>query len=267
MPPVSSLVQFKRGDHICIFYRDEFSLAQTLAHYLAAGLRRHERCFCVQKSYMIPGIMQELEALGINTELERQLGSLDIHTDEDFYFSTGGFEPRALIDSLEQSIQTALALGFTGLRTCGELSCTLDSNRGDTSVLCDQLIGYEQMVDRSFPGKPAIGVCQYPAYLFPPHVLRRVLDAHRIALEETMVSSNHSTITLRAGGFLTDIVTDHVHPGEAFHYVVQRRNNPEVLSWGQEDTIDAAIATSEAIMAELSTGGQLRQRIEGRATT
>lgn len=266
MPPVSSLVQFKRGDHICIFYRDEFHLAQTLAHYLAAGLRRNERCFCVQKSYMIPGIMQELEALGINADLERQLGSLDIHTDDEFYFSAGRFEPKALIDSLEQSIQAALALGFTGLRTCGELSCALDSSRGDVSLLCDQLIEYEQMVERTFPGKPAIGVCQYPAHLFPPHVLRRVLDAHRIALEETMVSSNHSTITLRSGAFLADIVTDRVRPGEAFHYVVQRRDQPEVLSWGQEDTIDAAIATSEAIMAELSTGGQMRQRIEGSAT-
>ena len=49
MRSITSLVQFKRGDHICIFYRDQHSLVQMLAHYFAAGLRNNERCFCVQK--------------------------------------------------------------------------------------------------------------------------------------------------------------------------------------------------------------------------
>ena len=44
--PSHPLVQFKCGDHICLFYRDEAVLAETLAAYLAAGLRNGERCFC-----------------------------------------------------------------------------------------------------------------------------------------------------------------------------------------------------------------------------
>ena len=252
MRPISSLVQFKRGDHICIFYRDEPSLIQMLAHYLAAGLRRNERCFCVQKPHIVPQILQALGALGVNIDLEMQLGSLDLHSDDEFYFATGRFEPQALIDSLEQSIQDALALGFTGMRTAGELSWALEGRRGNPATLCDQVIGYEQMVERSFPGKPVIGVCQYAAHLFPPDVLRQVLDAHRITLEETMIGANHSTLTLRSGNLLADIVTDRVHPGAAFHYVVQHRHHPEVLSWGQEPTINAAITTSEAIMADFN---------------
>src|SRR6185312_8984274 len=249
---VSSLVQFKRGDHICIFYRDEPSLVNTLVHYLVAGLRRHERCFCVQKPHIIPQLLQGLGALGVNTDPEIQLGALEVHTDNEFYFSSGRFEPQALMDSLEQSIQDALALGFTGMRTAGELSWAIDGCHGDQTVLCDQIVGYEQMVERSFPGKPVIGVCQYAANLFPPDVLRQVLDAHRIAIEETMVSVNHSTLTLRSGNFLADIVTDRISPGAAFHYVVQHRSSNDVLSWGQESTIAAAIQTSENIMAELA---------------
>lgn len=257
MRPISSLVQFKHGDHICIFYRDEPSLIQTLAHYLAAGLGRHERCFCVQKQHIIPQILQSLRALGVNADLQIQLGALDLHTDDEFYFSSGRFEPQALMDSLEQSTQDALALGFTGLRTAGELSWAFEGRRGDPAVLCDQIVGYEQMVERTFPGKPVTGVCQYAAHLFPPHVLGRVLDAHRIALEEIMIDSNHSTLTLRSGNLLADIVTDRVRPGAAFHYVVQRRHHPEVLSWGQEHSIDAAITTSEAIMADLNASRRL----------
>ena len=253
MHPISSFVQFKRGDHICIFYRDEHSLIQTLVHYLAAGLRRNERCFCVQKPHIIPNLLRGLSDLGFDTAGEVQRGALDIHTDREFYFSTGAFEPQALIDSLEESINAALVLGFSGMRTAGELSWAIEGNHNDSPVLCDQVIGYEQMVERSFPGKPVIGVCQYAANLFPPAVLRRVLDAHRIALEETMVSTNHSTLTLRSGALLADIVTDRVRPGESFHYVVQKRASNDVLSWGQESTIDAAIQTSESIMAELGS--------------
>ncbi|HKD79629.1 MAG TPA: MEDS domain-containing protein [Candidatus Angelobacter sp.] len=259
MRPISSLVQFKRGDHICLFYRDEPSLVETLVHFLAAGRRRHERCFCVQKPHIIPLILEGLEALGMNTTLERQLGTLDIHTDDEFYYSRGSFEPQALIDALDKAIQDALTLGFTGMRIAGELSWALDGCHGNQTVLCDQIVGYERLVQRSFPGKPMIGLCQYAANLFPSDVLRRVLDAHRIAIEETMVSMNHSTLTLRAGNFLADIVTDRIRPGSAFHYVVQRRAGNDVLSWGQEPTIDAAIRTSETIMAELGSIGRYNE--------
>lgn len=250
--PITSLIQFKRGDHICIFYRDEASLASTLVHYLADGLRRDERCFCAQKPHMIPQLLHGLDALGFDTAHETRRGALELHTEDEVYFTHGRFEPQLMTDMLEKSIDDALARGFTGFRTAGELSWALDAHRTDCSAtMCDQLIDYEKMVERSFPGKPAIGVCQYHAQRFPPHLLRQVLDSHRTALEETMVSSNHSTLTLRAGNFLADIVTDRVNPGEAFHYVVQIKDNPEVLSWGQEYSMDAAIQSSQSIMAEM----------------
>ncbi|HEU4416758.1 MAG TPA: MEDS domain-containing protein [Candidatus Angelobacter sp.] len=253
MRSVSSLVQFKRGDHICIFYRDEHSLVQNLVPYIAAGLRQGERCFCAQKPRVIAQLLRGLEAFGVDTSREAQRGALEIHTEDEVYFTAGRFEPQAMIDMLERSIDDAVSAGFSGFRTAGELSWALEADRGDPCVMCDQIVGYEAMVQRSYPGKPAIGVCQYPAHLFPPDVLRRVLEAHCIAIEETMVSTNHSTLTLRSGGLLADIVTDRVHPGEAFHYVVQQNGSPEILSWGQEPSMDAAIHSSETIMADLSS--------------
>src|SRR5262249_18847633 len=148
--PITSIVQFKRGDHICIFYRDENSLIQTLAHYLAVGLLHGERCFCVQKKHVIPKLLEALEALGIDVGRETRRGALDVHTDQEFYFSTGHFDPQALMDSLEKSIQVALAQGFNGMRTAGELSWAMTGSNGDPHLLCDQVAGYEEMVARSF---------------------------------------------------------------------------------------------------------------------
>ena len=251
--PTHPLVQFKRGDHICLFYRNDEILAQTLAAYLLSGLQNGERCFCAQKPHMIPLILQALEQAGVNTRAEISRGALEIHTQDEVYFVEGRFEPRTMMEMLERSIEDALTRGFTGFRTAGEMSWVLDGSRDNSAHFCDQLMEYEKMVQAAYPGKAAIGICQYPVDKFPPHVMAEVLNAHRAALEETMASTNHSTLTIRMGNYLADIVTDRLNPGGSYHYVVQGRGSREVLSWGVEPTIDSALDSSGAIMADLAT--------------
>jgi MEDS: MEthanogen/methylotroph, DcmR Sensory domain len=248
--PSHPLVQFKCGDHICLFYRDEAVLAETLAAYLATGLRNGERCFCAQKSSFIPRLKQALKRVGVDVPREIMRGALDIHTEEEVYFAEGHFEPESMMALLERSIEQAHADGFTGFRTAGEMSWVLKGTEERPNDHCDQLIHYEKLVQAAFPGKTAIGLCQYPIHDFPPHVLNEVLDSHRVTLEETMVGSNHSTLTIRSGGYLADIVTDRVNPGNAFHYVIQKSGDAEVLSWGVEPTIERAMISSESILTD-----------------
>ena len=250
--PSHPLVQFKRGDHICLFYRDEKMLVQTLAAYLAAGLNKGERCFCAQKPHLIPRILKALELLDVNVDGCVASGALEIHTEDEVYFPEGKFEPQIMIDMLERSIQEAVAAGFTGFRTAGEMSWALQDTRCQDGNCCDQLLNYEKLVQAAYPGKPAIGICQYPLGRFPSSVIASVLDAHRMALEETMAGSNHSALTIRHGNYLADIITDRLNPGEAFHYVVQGKGSLDVLSWGVEATMDQALSRSGSIMAELA---------------
>lgn len=250
--PSHPLVQFKRGDHICLFYRDERMLVQTLAAYLAAGLNKGERCFCAQKPHLVPQILKALELIGVDAEGYTATGALEIHTEDEVYFPGGKFEPQIMMDMLERSIEDAIAAGFTGFRTAGEMSWALKETRCQNGNCCDQLVNYEKMVQASYPGKPAIGMCQYPVGNFPGNVVASVLDAHRMALEETMAGSNHSTLTIREGNYLADIITDRLNPGEAFHYVVQGQGSSDVLNWGIEPTLDEALLHSGAIMTELA---------------
>jgi len=250
--PSHPLVQFKRGDHICLFYRDERMLVQTLAAYLAAGLNKGERCFCAQKPHLIPRILKALELLGVDADGYVAIGALEIHTEDEVYFPGGRFEPKIIIEMLERSIEEAIAAGFTGFRTAGEMSWALKDTRCEEGNCCDQLLNYEKLVQAAYPGKPAIGICQYPFGRFPSRVVASVLDAHRMALEETMAGTNHSTLTIRRGNYLADIITDRLHPGEAFHYVVQGQGSFDVLSWGVEPTMEQALSCSGSIMAELA---------------
>ena len=250
--PSHPLIQFKRGDHICLFYRDEKMLVQTLAAYLAAGLNKGERCFCAQKSHLIPRILKALELLGVDADGYVASGALDIHTEDEVYFPAGKFEPQIIMDMLERSIEDAISAGFTGFRTAGEMSWALKDTRCEKGNCCDQLLNYEKLVQAAYPGKPVIGICQYPVNYFPKRMVDMVLDAHRMALEETMVGTNHSTLTIRQGNYLADIITDRLNPGEAFHYVVQGRGSLDVLSWGVEPTMEQALSCSGSIMTELA---------------
>ena len=250
--PSHPLVQFKRGDHICLFYRDERMLVQTLAAYLAAGLNKGERCFCAQKPHLIPQIFKALELLGIHVDEQVSRGALEVHTTDEVYFPEGKFEPRIMMDMLERSIKQAVADGFTGFRTAGEMSWALEDTRCENGNCCDQLVNYEKLVQSAYPGKPAIGICQYPLNRFPKHMVSAILDAHRMALEETMAGSNHSTLTIRQGNYLADIVTDRLNPGSAYHYVVQGQGSFDVLSWGVEPTLEGAVSRSGSIMADIA---------------
>jgi len=243
----SSVFQFKQGDHICVFYRDSSTLLETIAPYLVDGLRNGERCFCAQKAAMVPRLRLALETLGVDTHQEIKRGSLEIHTEEEVYFVNGKFQPEAIMETLERSIDESLRQGYAGFRTAGEMSWAVCG-----SSSCDQLLEYERMVDNAYPDRAAIGICQYPVQDFSREVLEEVIAAHRLALEETMVSRNHSALSLRYGDYVADIVADRFDPATAFHYVVQRHRSTEVLGWGIESDMDQAMQASQSIITDLS---------------
>ncbi|HEU5413639.1 MAG TPA: MEDS domain-containing protein [Candidatus Angelobacter sp.] len=250
----SSVFQFKRGDHICIFYRDAATLVETLVPYLVDGLRKGERCFCAQKPEIIPRLRMALEAHGVDTHQEIRRGALEIHAEDEVYFSDGKFERQAMMEMLDRSINESLRQGFAGFRIAGEMSWALSGRNG-----CDQLPAYEAMVNASFPHKAAIGICQYPLHGFSPRVLESVIASHLMALQETMISTHHSALSMRRGEYVADIVADRFDPATAFHYVVQKHGAKEVLGWGVEHGMDRAMEASRAMIDDFASRNQSSQ--------
>lgn len=247
----SSVFQFKRGDHICIFYRDAATLVETLVPYLIDGLRKGERCFCAQRPEIISPLRRALESRGVDTHQEIRRGALEIHSEDEVYFPQGAFEPQAMMELLERSIDESLRQGFAGFRTAGEMSWALSGRKG-----CDQLPAYEEMVNATFPEKAAIGICQYPVHSFSPAALDSIIAAHRMALQETMISTNHSALSMRRGEYVADIVADRFDPATAFHYVVQKHGGKDVLGWGIEQGMDQAMQASHSIIDEFAARTQ-----------
>jgi hypothetical protein len=193
--------------------------------------------------------MEQLKArlacMGINLKNELRRGSLEIHTEDEVYFSSGAFNPKEMMRLLHNAVRDAKASGFTGLRTAGEMSWAA---RGRCD--CDQLLTYEALVNQGFASKPVVGLCQYDMRSFSAEVLARVLEQHSCSFCET--SSRHSTFTIRASGYMADVVADRNDPQSRFYYVAQAFNSADVLGWGTEESFDTAVVSAESLLSTLT---------------
>jgi two-component system, sensor histidine kinase PdtaS len=234
----SSLFQFKNGDHTCVFYRSDKELMEVLTPFVADGLRRGERVFCAQRPEILKRLTHDLIFLGLNPDYERESGALDLLTEEEAYFPHSQFEPLAMMDMLIRSIYTARAKGFTSFRSAGELSWAVQGRNE-----CDRVVGYEKLVEEYYPGRPAIGLCQYPMDKFEPSVLRAVLASHRMQISDTSPGSNHCSIHFRNEGWTAEMVADKITTEPRYYYVVQHSQPFEIAGWGVSNDFDSASAS------------------------
>jgi MEDS: MEthanogen/methylotroph, DcmR Sensory domain len=195
---------------------------------------------------MLRQLESALQNAGIDVAREKRRRALDLHTAEAAYTPGGQFQSESMISMLQQSITQAVKLGFSGFRTAGDLRWAAGGR-----CSCDQMVEYEQMVEELFPQRPAIGLCQYPLDCFDPETLQRVLEAHRMALTETMAGSNHSSLYVRHGQFAADVVADRLDPSSRYYYVVQPHRGTEIVGWGVEHTFELAMQASQRLTAEM----------------
>jgi hypothetical protein len=233
----SSLFQFKNGDHTCVFYRSTDELMQVLIPFVGDGLRRGERCFCAQKPEVLKQLVYDLRYLGIDSDKDIQRGSLDLRSEDDTYLPNGRFEPQAMMDMLMRSIREAHDQGYESFRSAGELSWAVEGRN-----VCDLVIGYEHMVNEYYPGRPAIGLCQYNITKFPPELLKAVVQAHRMQLAEAPANSSYSSIYVRNGRWAAEVIADSRQTTPRYYYVVQNRRPQEVLGWGVAPNFESATA-------------------------
>ena len=234
----SSLFQFKNGDHSCVFYRTDRELMEVLTPYVADGLRRGERVFCAQRPEILKRLTHDLISLGLNPDYERERGALDLCTENDVYFPQHRFEPAAMMEMLIRSIGQARAGGFTSFRSAGEMSWAV---RGRNE--CDQVVGYEKLVEEYYPGKPAIGLCQYAMEEFEPEVLKSVLAAHQMLIADTSPGSHHCSIHFRNEGWTAELVAEKLAESPRYYYVVQHSWPHQIGGWGVASDFDAASAS------------------------
>jgi hypothetical protein len=248
MLPQAPFFQFRHGDHICVFYRTEDALMEVLTPYICEGLRKGERCFCVQSNEVVRRLDEDLHFLGIHVDREVKRGSLQFFSENEVYFATGKFDPHGMIRLLMHSVEESVEAGLTGFRSAGELSWA-----GSSQNLCKQVIGYEKLVKESYPGKPAIGMCLYRMSAFTPEVLNAVLETHSLQLVEPDQASKYASIQIGHGLYATEIVAERLVEKPSYYYVVQDKRPREVLGWGVATDFETATQRAKQLVSQVSS--------------
>lgn len=243
-----SLFQFRHGDHICVFYRSEDALMEVLSPFIAEGLRKSERCFCVQRDEIVKRIEYDLRFIGVDVDTARKVGALEFHSARDAYLPKGRFEPGAMMDMLTRSIADSVKRGFSGFRSAGDLSWAVEDRNA-----CSQLLGYEALVEECYPGKPAIGMCQYPIDSFPPETLKGILNLHRQRIVEPKALSAHASLSVSGGHCITEIIADKFVVNPKYYYVVEQWDRGDVLGWGTAPDFNAATLQAENLVRQLAS--------------
>lgn len=247
-PPDPSLFQFRHGDHLCVFYRSEEALMEVLSPFIAEGLRKGERCFCVQRPEIFQRLEYDLRFIGVDVDSVRKIGALEFHSADDVYLPGARFEPAIMVDMLLRSIEGSLKRGFSGFRSAGDLSWAVEGRNE-----CSQLLGYEALVEECFPGKPATGMCQYPIKSFPPEILKSILGLHRQRIVEPGHTCSHASLSISANHCITEIIADKFIVNPKYYYVVEQWGRGDVLGWGTAPDFNAASLQAENLVRQLST--------------
>lgn len=76
-----------------------------------------------------------------------------------------------------------------------------------------------------------------------------------MASPNTALNPKAPTTTIERYGLIADILVSRHSSGVVFHYVIQRAGSADILDWGQELSMDAALQAVEQFL-ERSAGSE-----------
>src|SRR5262249_13005639 len=144
---------------------------------------------------------------------------------------------------LTASIAESVRLGFTGFRRAGERSWAAGS-----ADHCKQVTGYEKMVEQCYPGKKAVGLCQYRMDAFPADVLQALLESHKLHVIEPPRASRYASLDICHHSHITEIVAPKSRGDANYYYVVQDTYPRNILGWGVARDFDSANAQAARLV-------------------
>jgi hypothetical protein len=157
-------------------------MAATVQRKLAEGYR----CLYLNSRPMVAGIRSCLAALGTDVTHEIAQGRL-VLSSEPVTLGNGVFDVDAMLRTLEQALDKALAEGFKGLWATGDMSWEFGGEKN-----LEKLLEYEYGLEALFQKRPELaGICQYHQDTLPREATRQGLSAHQaIFLNETLTRIN-----------------------------------------------------------------------------
>jgi signal transduction histidine kinase len=162
--------------HKCLIYDgDPSEQLPVVVPLLLDGLQGNWRCLYLGSPDTLQMVDAALSRKGVDTASESKRGALVLSSDRS-YLNSGRFDPRAMVDGLGASIDTAVRDGFQGLCATGDMFWELGTPE---NFGC--LLEYEARLEQLFRDKPLWGICQYHRSMVPAQAINDALVTHRAA--------------------------------------------------------------------------------------
>ena len=178
---------FQQGQHICAIYATEDEQLAVAAAYVTDGLEKGERClYAAYSDAHVDRFRSSLQSAGVDVAAAERSGALLLRTKDQAHLSEGRFDSERMLRMLNEAVETALNDGFTGLRTCGDMSWLMDSPPGAHHV-----IEYEALLNQFFRHVRGLGMCQYDRRRMPEGLLEHAgIAAHSTVVIDAMHKMN-----------------------------------------------------------------------------
>lgn len=181
-PDIAFICHLPWGTHFCHFCKSKEDLLDILIPYFKTGLENNEFCL-----WVIPDPLDEEEARKAlrqaipNAERRMTRGDIEIIFYPKPYYNNAPSASRRTLDVLQEKLTTALANGYSGMRTNNPVGWLTKQEETDFAE-------YEKELNTVIANQPLIMLCTYP---FRPQSTTAVFDllqAHQFAITKQQES-------------------------------------------------------------------------------
>jgi len=176
----------QQGDHLCLFYdQDPAEQMPALIPFIEEGLRKNEQFIYIADDQTVEQLIKHLEAAGIVTQYEMELGRLKLWTRNEWR-QPGELSSEEKLEQVRQFIDDAMLQGFKGIRFAVEMTWTLGPD-----IPPEKLEHWEATLDTLFvPDFPGRIICQYNRSRLSPETLLAALHTHPLAIIDEQICPN-----------------------------------------------------------------------------
>jgi hypothetical protein len=176
---------FPGSSHVCLIYENEEQREKIISEYLAAGIKQGELVRYFTDTTPPEEVRSWLSELGVKFPETEENGTFSISKAENAYCPNGRFEPQGMINGSSLRYEQAKKAGYTGVRSCGEMTWVFKDIPGS-----DRWLEYEALLNTVKSSFPHTGMCQYDARRFDGATLFKVLQVHPYIIAHGQVVRN-----------------------------------------------------------------------------
>jgi DcmR-like sensory protein len=154
-PNHADLEWIRTGDHVCHFFHTPEDLSEVLIPYFKAGLERGESCLWIAANpYGVQRAESDMRMALADFDRRAAAGQISIVDQGEWDAKHGLLSVPETVQSWLSWKDEALASGYTGIRSGGDLSSLHEGN-------LDAFLSYERAADNAFKNQPIVALCCY----------------------------------------------------------------------------------------------------------